>query len=93
MHGNHFHCSGGSGEASAEQCENLDTGEYDKGLHIGAIFILLASSFFGVGLPVALAGWKDMSIFKWALFIVKHFGTGVILCTARKCFLFFEVHN
>ncbi|TIB73008.1 Zinc/iron permease [Wallemia mellicola] len=88
MHGNHFHCSGGSGEASAEQCENLDTGEYDKGLHIGAIFILLASSFFGVGLPVALAGWKDMSIFKWALFIVKHFGTGVILCTALIHLLF-----
>ncbi|TIA88373.1 hypothetical protein E3P99_02648 [Wallemia hederae] len=76
VHGGHTHgdCSG--------QCDLTDLGEFDQPLHIGAVFILLVASFLGVTLPIAFSGYKDHSVFKWALFVARHFGTGVIVCTA-----------
>ncbi|TIA72434.1 hypothetical protein E3P92_02317 [Wallemia ichthyophaga] len=82
VHGGHTH-----GDCS-DQCGSIDIGEYDQPLHIGAIFILLVSSALGVGLPIAFSGFKMRSFFSWGLFVVKHFGTGVILCTALIHLLF-----
>lgn len=53
-----------------------------RGLRIGAIFIILASSLFGSVLPVVLARQKRFHIPKFTFFICKYVGTGVIIATA-----------
>ena len=58
------------------------------GLHIGTVFILLASSALGAYLPILLyskGGEEGKSWGGWAaeiFFICRHFGTGVIISTA-----------
>ncbi|KAL0575218.1 hypothetical protein V5O48_006757 [Marasmius crinis-equi] len=75
VHGGHTHgdCSG--------MCTGLDTGDYNKGLHIGAIFIMLVSSAIGVFAPILFHN-GSISRLRGVFFAVKHFGTGVIICTA-----------
>ncbi|KAL0069236.1 hypothetical protein AAF712_003599 [Marasmius tenuissimus] len=75
VHGGHTH-----GDCSAH-CTGIETGEYNKGLHIGAIFIMLVSSAIGVFTPL-LFHKGVISNFRGFFFATKHFGTGVIICTA-----------
>ena len=52
QHGNHFHCPAGV----TASC-NFDIGGYSVGLHVGALFALLAASALGVFLPVLAGRW------------------------------------
>lgn len=52
QHGNHFHCPAGV----TASC-NFDIGGYGIGLHVGALFALLAASALGVFVPVLAGRW------------------------------------
>ncbi|RSL72348.1 hypothetical protein CEP54_000812 [Fusarium duplospermum] len=67
---------------AADNCngEAVDLGR--KGLRIGAIFIILASSLIGAMSPIILARQKKIAVPKFAFFICKFIGTGVIIATA-----------
>ncbi|TIA81774.1 hypothetical protein E3P81_02184 [Wallemia ichthyophaga] len=78
---------------NSDQCNSVSTEEYNMPLHIAAVFILLVASALGINLPIALHAFKEQKAFKWALFIVQHFGTGVILCTAIVHLIFSAIHK
>ncbi|KAK4243319.1 Zinc/iron permease [Corynascus novoguineensis] len=59
-----------------------EVGEYDLGLHVAALFLVLAASIFGAGFPVVAKKVKWVKVPKKAFFISKHFGTGVLIATA-----------
>lgn len=52
------------------------------GARIASIFVLLAVSSFGAFFPLLANKWKWLRLPTNTLFLVKHFGTGVILATA-----------
>lgn len=54
QHGTHYHCPAGVSAPCTAQL-----GDYDLGLHIGALFVLLVASGVGVFGPVLL---KDAAI-------------------------------
>ncbi|GAA5944675.1 uncharacterized protein JCM15063_000829 [Sporobolomyces koalae] len=76
VHGGHTHgdCSG--------KCNGVDLGEYDLDLHIVALFVVLVGSLVGVLLPVICSNVLQGAVFRAIFFAAKHFGTGVIVCTA-----------
>ncbi|GAA5915220.1 uncharacterized protein JCM6883_002364 [Sporobolomyces salmoneus] len=76
VHGGHTHgdCSG--------SCNGVDLGEYDLDLHIVALFVILIGSLFGVLFPVICSSVVNGPVFRGIFFATKHFGTGVIICTA-----------
>ncbi|GAA5849368.1 hypothetical protein JCM5353_005309 [Sporobolomyces roseus] len=76
VHGGHTHgdCSG--------SCNGVDLGEYDMDLHIVALFVVMIGSLFGVLFPVICSNALQGPIFRGVFFATKHFGTGVIICTA-----------
>ncbi|KAF5000197.1 hypothetical protein FGRMN_2011 [Fusarium graminum] len=79
--------------ADAAECngEAVDLGR--KGLRIGAIFIIMASSAFGALVPVFLARQKTIPVPKFTFFICKFIGTGVIIATAFMHLLVPAVEN
>ncbi|KAK4153088.1 Zinc/iron permease [Chaetomidium leptoderma] len=59
-----------------------EPGEYDLGLHVAAVFMVLAASIFGAGFPVVAKKVKWVKVPAKTFFICKHFGTGVLIATA-----------
>ncbi|EXF86091.1 hypothetical protein COL5a_008253 [Colletotrichum fioriniae] len=56
--------------------------EYDVGLHVAGLFLVLAFSIFGAGFPVVAKKVKWMKVPPKVFFACKHFGTGVLIATA-----------
>ena len=56
--------------------------DYDQGIHIAALFVVLVTSFGCTAFPPLAVKFPKLRIPWWILFIVRHFGTGVILSTA-----------
>lgn len=56
--------------------------DYKLGLHVGALFIILAVSAGACALPLLALRVPRLRIPSQALFIFRHFGTGVLLATA-----------
>ncbi|KAF5970172.1 membrane zinc transporter [Fusarium coicis] len=79
--------------ADADTCsgEAVDLGR--RGLRIGAIFIIMASSAIGALLPIFLARQKTIPVPKMTFFICKFIGTGVIIATAFMHLLVPAVEN
>ncbi|TEA15733.1 Zinc-regulated transporter 2 [Colletotrichum sidae] len=65
-------CGGKKGGAS----------EYDVGLHVAGLFLVLAFSIFGAGFPVVAKKVKWVKVPPKVFFACKHFGTGVLIATA-----------
>ncbi|PHH75463.1 hypothetical protein CDD82_4439 [Ophiocordyceps australis] len=61
---------------------NSQDDEYDLGLHVAGLFLVLAASCLGCGFPVAAKKIKWLKIPPKIFFICKHFGTGVLIATA-----------
>ncbi len=55
---------------------------YNLPLHIGALFIILAVSFTACVLPIVVIKVPKLRIPPTFLFVVRHFGTGVLVATA-----------
>ncbi|KAJ2850903.1 hypothetical protein IWW36_001529 [Coemansia brasiliensis] len=77
----------GSADEHEHDHEELDcyaagVEDWNKGLHIGAIFIVLAVAGLGVFLPVLGHFVPQLHIPRTALTMGKHLGTGVIIATA-----------
>lgn len=77
-HGSSRHCVGGSEEVSC----GLREREYNVGLRIGSLFIVLVTSAIGVLAPLLLHKLVIGKIGATVLMAVKQFGTGVIISTA-----------
>lgn len=85
------------GDCSSAQlaCGRVLLEDYNMGLHIGSIFIILVGSALGVLIPI-IAGWsrsgsQPLDAASWGrsfgfwpnvFFLARHFGTGIILSTA-----------
>jgi zinc transporter 1/2/3 len=61
--------------------ENKTLGDYSLSLHIGAVFIILGVSFSACAFPLLVKAPK-LRIPPTFPFIVRHFGTGVLIATA-----------
>ncbi|KAG1050900.1 hypothetical protein G6F43_006860 [Rhizopus delemar] len=74
-----------SPENTTNECVREDLSNYNLGLRIGALFIILATSAIGIFTPIALhkvSPYTKGSSRDWILTMGKFFGTGVILATA-----------
>lgn len=72
---------GGGGESEPVDC-GLRTRDYDVGLRVGTLFVILVTSAIGVFIPLIL---QKLPLGAWGangLMVVKQFGTGVIISTA-----------
>ena len=75
----HRHCVGGGSE---EVSCGLSEREYNVGLRIGSLFIVLVTSAIGVLAPLLLHKLVIGSVGANILMAVKQFGTGIIISTA-----------
>ncbi|CAD6891334.1 unnamed protein product [Tilletia laevis] len=93
-HEGHSHAGHSHGPSEEYGCGLAPLENYDLGLQIGAVFILLIVSLLGVMLP-GVSGWASQRIerrggdgsaarsaFAYAVFALQHFGGGIILSTA-----------
>nr|XP_019012562.1 uncharacterized protein I206_02057 [Kwoniella pini CBS 10737]OCF51343.1 hypothetical protein I206_02057 [Kwoniella pini CBS 10737] len=73
-----------SDEASnANSCASSSPESYNLGLHVASVFVLLAASGIGVFLPVIMGNDQNGNkFFKRAFFVLKYFGTGIIIALA-----------
>ena len=78
------HCvaAGGSESVTEELNCGITERDYDIGLRIGTLFVILITSGIGVFAPMVLTKLPSRSINASTFTIVKQFGTGVILSTA-----------
>jgi len=56
--------------------------EYNLNLHIGSVFVVLAVSTFACAFPMLVLRFPRLRIPARVLFVVRHFGTGVLIATA-----------
>ncbi|KAK0629007.1 Zinc/iron permease [Bombardia bombarda] len=64
-------CSGGE-----------EAGEYDLGIHVLGLFLVLFFSILGAAFPVVAKKVEWVKVPARVFFICKHFGTGVLIATA-----------
>ncbi|KAI7895194.1 Zinc/iron permease [Mucor mucedo] len=72
-------------DADEDACAAIPLEDYNMGLRVGSVFIILATSALGTYLPILLhriSPYKPGDIRDWILTVGKFFGTGVILATA-----------
>ncbi|KAK1970239.1 ZIP zinc transporter [Colletotrichum sublineola] len=80
------HCVGAgeseseSGASGARSCAKVDR-DYNIPLRIGLIFVILATSAFGVYFPIFMIKWMPTKTHT-AFLVLKQFGTGIIISTA-----------
>lgn len=62
---------------------------YDKPLHVGALFVIMAVSTLAAIFPLIATRVRRLHVPQKALFIVKHFGTGVLMSVAHSLILLY----
>eukprot|EP00128_Syssomonas_multiformis_P013770 Colp12_sorted_trinity150504_noHs@15976 len=62
-------------------CSQTKVQNYDLGLHIGAIFIIIAVSLLGVLLPLVGRFSKRLALNRHVILYGRMFGIGVVLAT------------
>eukprot|EP00842_Homolaphlyctis_polyrhiza_P002673 jgi/Hompol1/3406/HPOL_006517-RA len=68
--------------ATADPCAASADGEYDRSLHIAAIFIIMGTSFMGTLLPILGKSFVKSAAGGIIITLLKLFGAGVIMATA-----------
>lgn len=69
--------------SSSSACTSLDQpGQYNKPLQITAVIVIFAVSSSAALLPVFATRFPRLSIPQRILFLLKHFGTGVLIATS-----------
>ncbi|CAG8680238.1 196_t:CDS:2, partial [Acaulospora morrowiae] len=68
--------------AGCSSSNGFDESTYNFGFHLGALFIILATSSFGAFLPVLSKKYPKFKFPQAVFFFTKNFGSGVILATA-----------
>lgn len=74
------HCTGGSEAEEENSCEKVNR-DYNIPLRVGLVFVIMATSSFGVFTPILLIRWWPTRTHA-AFLVLKQFGTGVIISTA-----------
>ncbi|KAK3503971.1 Zinc/iron permease [Neurospora crassa] len=59
-----------------------EVGEYDLGLHVAGLFLVMLFSILGAGFPVVAKKVSWVKVPTKVFFMCKHFGTGVLIATA-----------
>jgi zinc transporter 1/2/3 len=72
--------AGASCHTSTGHAYNPD--DYNLGLHVGSLFVVLAVSSLACAFPLLVLRFPRLRIPTGILFVVRHFGTGVLLATA-----------
>ncbi|KAH6891046.1 hypothetical protein B0T10DRAFT_301216 [Thelonectria olida] len=77
------HCTGGSESESSEAASSCEAPnrDFNIGLRVGLLFVILATSSLGVFGPIFLQNWMPSKL-NLVLVVLKQFGTGIILSTA-----------
>jgi zinc transporter 1/2/3 len=75
------HCVGG-GHSSEEKSCDATPRDYNIPLRVGLLFVILATSAFGVFLPIVTTRFNIISQGNIVFVILKQFGTGIVLSTA-----------
>lgn len=65
------------GSSSSSSIQN-----YDLGLHIFAVFLILLCGTTACSFPVLVKAFPKLAISRHALFVSRHFGTGVLIALA-----------
>jgi len=68
-----------------DRCQSgiaYDPAAYNLALHIGSVFVVLAVSSLACAFPLLVLRFPRLRIPARVLFVVRHFGTGVLLATA-----------
>jgi len=65
-----------------DPCSAEKLAEYDIGLHVGAVFIILGASTIGTGLPLLMKRKPKCFPYPFVFTIGKHIGTGVLVSLA-----------
>lgn len=73
---------GASASCHSSTGHAYDPEAYNLGLHVGALFVVLAVSSLACAFPLLVLRFPRLRIPTRALFVVRHFGTGVLLATA-----------
>ncbi|KAK6362871.1 hypothetical protein TWF730_000324 [Orbilia blumenaviensis] len=60
----------------------VDASKYDTPLHVGALFIILSISTAACVFPLLATKFPKLRVPSLFFFIVRHFGTGVLIATA-----------
>jgi hypothetical protein len=60
----------------------VDKGQYNTGLHVAALFIIWFVSTLGCAFPIMAAKFPGLRMPRRFFFVVRHFGTGVLIATA-----------
>ncbi|EGX46062.1 hypothetical protein AOL_s00110g226 [Orbilia oligospora ATCC 24927] len=60
----------------------VDSSKYNTPLHVGALFIILFVSTAACGFPLLATKFPGLKVPALFFFIVRHFGTGVLIATA-----------
>lgn len=68
--------------AECHSGQAYDPADYNLGLHVAALFVVLAVSSLACAFPLLVLRFPRLRIPASVLFIVRHFGTGVLLATA-----------
>lgn len=71
-----------AGGGALPNCDGQPVELGQRGLRVGAIFVILAASLMGALAPVVLARQTRMRVPKVTFFVFKFIGTGVIIATA-----------
>src|SRR5258706_8904405 len=72
-----------NGTAIACGSNNGSQDEYNNPLHVGALFVIMAVSTLAAIFPLLATRVRRLRVPQKALFIVKHFGTGVLVSVAH----------
>lgn len=59
-----------------------NTRHYDTGLHVFALFLILGLSTLACCFPIIVRRFPKLPVPNYALFLSRHFGTGVLIATA-----------
>ncbi|WWC88905.1 uncharacterized protein L201_003820 [Kwoniella dendrophila CBS 6074] len=66
-----------------DSCSPTTAEDYNLGLHVASVFVLLIASGIGAFLPVLMGDYGNNNVFfKRIFFILKYFGTGIIIALA-----------
>ena len=77
-----------NGTAIACGSNNNSQDDYNKPLHVGALFVIMAVSTLAAIFPLIATRVRRLRVPQKALFVVKHFGTGVLVFVALLLFPF-----
>jgi hypothetical protein len=68
--------------SSGDACTALHAGGYNKPLHVIAVLVIFTVSSSGAMLPILATRFPRLKIPQKILFLIKHFGTGVLIATS-----------